>query len=466
MPKPSLQAASRQPPAAGIRPAAYTNTLVVGLGKTGLSCARYLRSVGARVTVTDSRSAPPGLERLRQELTDVAVSVGGFQTEPFAAADRLVVSPGVPLSEPYVAAALQRGVPVVGDVELFAQAARAPVAAITGSNGKSTVTSLLGQMARLAGTHVAVGGNLGEPVLDLLDEAVELYVVELSSFQLETTETLAPRAATVLNVSADHMDRYPDLAAYAAAKARVLRLAESVIVNRDDPLVVAMSSAAKNSRGFTLGLPERGDFGLLDHRGEPWLARGARRLLPAREVPLAGRHNLANTLAALALGEACGLPLDPMIEALRDFRGLPHRTSLVAVKDGISWYDDSKGTNPGATIAALQGLVSPDGPARAVLVAGGDCKGADFSALAPVLAQLARAVVLIGRDAPMIERVLQSSVPLFHASDMDDAVRLAGGAALSGDCVLLSPACASFDMFDDFEHRGRAFAAAVSRLLR
>jgi UDP-N-acetylmuramoylalanine--D-glutamate ligase len=443
---------------------ACSNTLVVGLGKTGLSCVRYLRGQGIPVAVTDSRTAPPGLARLTEEMPDVAVFVGGFQAAVFAAADRLVVSPGVPLSEPAIAAAVARGIPAVGDIELFAEVASAPVAAITGSNGKSTVTSLVGHMARVAGVRVAVGGNLGEPALDLLSDRVELYVLELSSFQLETTESLAPRAATVLNVSADHMDRYRDLAAYAAAKARIFRGAETAIVNRDDPLVAGMVAPTAKSRGFTLNAPEAEDFGLVERAGQPWVSRGTLPLFPGREVPLAGRHNLANALAALAMGEACGLPLDAMVEALRSFRGLPHRTTLVAVKAGVRWYDDSKGTNPGATVAALQGLIGPETFGRAVLIAGGDCKGADFSPLAPVAEQLARAVVLIGRDAPTIERALRGRIPLLHASDMDDAVQLAGNAAQPGDCVLLSPACASFDMFENYEHRGRVFAAAVARL--
>jgi UDP-N-acetylmuramoylalanine--D-glutamate ligase len=438
--------------------------LVVGLGRTGLSCLRYLRGLGLGVAVTDSRAAPPGLDAVRQEMPEVEVCVGGFDEKAFASAGCLVLSPGVPLTDPRVAAALQRGVPVLGDIELFARMAAAPVAAITGSNGKSTVTSLLGHMALTAGRRVAVGGNLGEPALSLLDEGVELYVLELSSFQLETTESLAPRAAAILNISPDHMDRYPCLAAYAEAKARVLRGAEWAIVNRDDPQVAAMAPAPARVRGFTLETPAGADFGLIENQDESWLARGSEPLMPARELPIAGRHNLANALAALALGEACGLPAEPMLAALRTFRGLPHRTVRIAVKGGVSWYDDSKGTNPGATVAALQGLVAPEGTARAVLIAGGDCKGADFSVLATVVPLLARAVVLIGRDAPLIERVLRDRVELLHAADMDEAVRLAGSAARPEDCVLLSPACASFDMFDNFEHRGRVFAEAVGRL--
>ncbi|MEA3278829.1 MAG: UDP-N-acetylmuramoyl-L-alanine--D-glutamate ligase [Pseudomonadota bacterium] len=445
--------------------AAEPKTLVVGLGKTGLSCARYLRAQGLPVAVVDSRPSPPGLGQAREEIPDVALFVGGFEPHVFAAAERLVVSPGVPLDEPQLAAAAARGVPILGDIELFARAAQAPVAAITGSNGKSTVTTLLGQMARLADIRVAVGGNLGDPALDLLAEGVELYVLELSSFQLESTETLEPQVATVLNVSPDHMDRYPDLAAYAAAKARIFRGARTAVLNRDDPVVCAMAPGAHRECGFTLGNPTLDDdFGLREQAGEVWLARGRSPLLAARELAVAGRHNLANALAALAMGEACGLPQDAMIEALRTFKGLPHRTALVAEKRGVRWYDDSKGTNPGATVAALDGLISPRGSTRAVLIAGGDCKGADFSSLVAAVERTARAVVLIGRDALMIERVLAGRVSLLHGKDMDGAVALAAEAAQPGDCVLLSPGCASFDMFDNYEHRGRVFAAAVERL--
>lgn len=440
--------------------------LVVGLGKTGLSCARYLRRQGIEVAVVDSRRTPPGLEEARREMPDLPLFLGAFDPDLFAAADQLVVSPGVSLREPVIAEAAARGVPVQGDIELFARAAQAPVAAITGSNGKSTVTTMLGEMARLAGVETAVGGNLGEPALDLLDEGVELYVLELSSFQLESTRSLRAQVATVLNVSADHMDRYDDLADYAAAKARIFAGAATAVVNRDDPLVQAMAGTAGREVGFTLGVPQRpSDLGVVEHAGAPWLARGGAPLLPAREVAAKGRHNLANALAALAMGQALGLPDAPMCEALRRFAGLPHRTTLVARKGGVDWYDDSKGTNPGATVAALTGLVDPAGTARAVLIAGGDGKGADFAPLAPAVAGSARAVILIGRDAPKIEAVLAGRVAIRHAADMTEAVRLAYEAACPGDCVLLSPACASFDMFDNYEHRGRVFAAAVEALV-
>jgi UDP-N-acetylmuramoylalanine--D-glutamate ligase len=475
-------------------PKTDARTLIVGLGKTGLSCARYLRARGAMVAVADSRANPPGLEPLRQELPDLAVFTGGFRPEVFARADRLVVSPGVPVSEPLIQAALDRGVPVLGDIELFALAllawsgAAAPlpacaptecvpsdtapaspacppsVVAITGSNGKSTVTSLVGAMARGAGVSVAVGGNLGDPALDLLDPAVALYVLELSSFQLETTASLRPLAATVLNLSPDHMDRYPDFAAYVAAKARIYRTAEVAVVNRDDPAAAAIPHSALREIGFSLEAPRRaGDFGVLPRSDGAWLAQGDRPLLPAADLAIAGRHNLANALAALALGSACGLPEGAMLDSLRRFRGLPHRSVLVGSRDGVRWYDDSKGTNPGATVAALEGLVQPGSPTRVVLIAGGDGKGADFGPLGPAVERSARAVVLFGRDAPQIEAVLTGAVPVLHAADMADAVRLAAGAAQPGDCVLLSPACASFDMFDNYEHRGRVFTQAVEK---
>lgn len=436
--------------------------LVVGLGKTGASVARFLTQRGAAVAVTDTRLTPPGLEALRQDLPDVALFLGGFDRTAFAAAELLVVSPGVSVEEPLIREARARGVPVVGDIELFAQEAAAPVAAITGSNGKSTTTTLLGEMARIAGRRVAVGGNLGDPVLDLLDPAVELYVLELSSFQLETVDSLAPVVATVLNVSADHLDRYPDIDAYAAAKARIFQRAQVAVVNRDDPRVCAMPGG-RWRRGFTLGEPLPGDFGVALRDGAPWICRGAEALMPAREVAVPGRHNLANALAALAMGDALGLPFPAMREALRSFRGLPHRTALVGELRGVRFYDDSKGTNVGSTVAALDGF--DDGTqARTVLIAGGDGKGQDFGPLGPAIRRCARCVVLIGRDAPLIEAALDPTTTRVRARDMAEAVRLALEAAEPGDRVLLSPACASFDMFRNYEHRGEVFADAVRRL--
>ncbi|MEA3640203.1 MAG: UDP-N-acetylmuramoyl-L-alanine--D-glutamate ligase [Lamprobacter sp.] len=444
--------------------------VVVGLGKTGLSCVRWLRAQGAEVAVMDTRTTPPALRQLQMELPDTAVLLGGFDVSLLAAADEIVVSPGIPLDRPELRTAADSGIPIIGDIELFARTATAPVIAITGSNGKSTVTTLVGQMMRHAGLDAAVGGNLGIPVLDLMRADADWYVLELSSFQLETTTGLAARAATVLNLSPDHLDRYPSMAAYGAAKARIFTHAERALVNRDDPIASALAAEVNDQVGFSLGEPaSEADFGLLTHNQEVWLAQGQRRLMPATDVRMPGRHNLANALAALALANMAGASPETGCELLRNFPGLPHRSELVRDRRGVRWINDSKGTNPGATMAALAGIVNdtgdPDGVAgMAVLIAGGDSKGADFFALSRVAQRYARAVVLIGRDAALIEQALRDVVPLFRAADMDEAVQMADRLAQPGDSVLLSPACASFDMFEDYQHRGRAFAAAVAGL--
>ncbi len=442
-----------------------SKTLIVGLGKTGLSCARFFAARGIPAAVIDSREDPPGLESLRSELPDTALFLGRFDPVVFEEAEQLVVSPGVSLKEPLIQQALARGIPVIGDVELFATQAPAPVVAITGSNGKSTVTSLLGEMAQQAGLRVKVGGNLGEPALDLLDEDAQLYVLELSSFQLETTRSLCPAAAVVLNLTPDHMDRYDDVGAYGAAKAVIYQGAHKRIFNLDDAAVMAMRQGGGDDLFFTLGEPETGCFGLRRYEGAVWICQGEQKLMPAADLPVPGSHNRANALAALALGSAIGLRMEGMLAALRRFHGLPHRTQFVAEHQGVRWYNDSKGTNVGACVAALEGLDS-ETEGKTVLIAGGECKGADFAPLVPVVACAVRAVVLIGRDAPSLERVLTGIVPLYHAEDMDEAVQAAAQQARPGDRVLLSPACASFDMFDNYEDRGRCFMDAVTRFIQ
>ncbi|MCU7838633.1 MAG: UDP-N-acetylmuramoyl-L-alanine--D-glutamate ligase [Candidatus Thiodiazotropha sp. (ex Troendleina suluensis)] len=439
-------------------------TLIVGLGVTGLSCVRHLAAQGVSLAVTDSREQPPGLEALRKEFPDMALFLGGFQPEAFQAASQLVVSPGISLDEPLIQAAREQGIEIVGDVELFARAVKAPVVAITGSNGKSTVTTLLGEMARMAGVRVAIGGNLGEPALALLDEAVELYVLELSSFQLESTWSLTPMAAVVLNISPDHMDRYRDVDAYASTKATLYDGTEVTVINRDDPRVAGMANQQATMVGFTLKTPSGSDFGLHERDGVSWLSEGHTPLMPVSELRIPGRHNVANALAALALGSAVGLPQNDMLAALRSYSGLPHRTQWIADKRGLRWYNDSKGTNVGATVAALEGLHPDSGTSRSILIAGGECKDADFSALAPVVERTARAVILIGRDASLIESALIGHCPLMHATSLIEAVQQAVEFAQPGDRVLLSPACASFDMFKDFEARGEAFIQAVEAL--
>ena len=441
-------------------PQHHNKTLVVGLGRTGLSCVRFLAAHGAEVAVTDSRARPPALAQLRELVPQAAVFVGGFSEQALAGADQVLVSPGVAANAPFLNAARARGLPVFGDIELFARSAQAPVVGITGSNGKSTVTTLVGQMAARAGVEVRVGGNLGTPALDLIGDAEPgLYVLELSSFQLEVTESLRCVAAAVLNVSPDHLDRYATLADYAAAKARVYRHCGTAIINRGDPRVHSMVATGQRQISFGLDEPRGTDYGLIEYKDTGWLARGAEPLLPVSDLHIRGAHNAANALAALALSEAAGLPRAAMLATLREFAGLPHRMQYVATRCDVEYYDDSKGTNVGATLAAVAGASRP-----LVLIAGGDGKNQDFAPLAQALAGKARAVVLLGKDAPAIEQVLAGRVPAVRVKDMHAAVAQAAKLAQPGDWVLLSPACSSLDMFDNFEHRGRVFAQAVRGL--
>jgi UDP-N-acetylmuramoylalanine--D-glutamate ligase len=447
--------------------------LVLGLGITGLSMARWLASRGARVRVADTRATPPCAAQLARELPQVTLVTGPFRDASFADADLVSLSPGIALAEPAVAAAAARGVPIVGDIELFAQALPrsnpAKVLAITGSNGKSTVTEMTGAMCRAAGLRTVVAGNIGLPVLDVLLEAqrrpdeaaAEIYVLELSSFQLETTYSLDAHVAACLNLSEDHLDRYASMQDYARAKARVFRGGGVQVLNRQDPWALAMALPGRQVVTFGLDAPptER-DWGLLESGAEAWLAQGAHKLMSIGRLRVTGLHNAANALAALALTRAVELPYQPLLQALAQFEGLPHRVQKVAQFAGVSFFDDSKGTNVGATVAALNGMRQ-----RVVLIAGGDGKGQDFTPLRPALAGHARAVVLIGRDRERIaEAVRGSNIPLLRANDMEEAVRLSFDQAREGDAVLLSPACASFDMFRNYEHRAQVFVQAVRRL--
>ena len=445
--------------------------LVVGAGVTGLSCVRHLLASGCDVRVLDTRQIPPGLAELRQLLPVGDIYLGDWPAAAFAGVDEIIVSPGVGLGAPALVDAAARGVPLRGDIELFARAVTRPVLAITGSNGKSTVTTLVGELLTHAGRTVAVGGNLGTPALDLLaGPPPDAYVLELSSFQLERTASLCPAAACVLNLSPDHIDRHGSFAAYAAAKARVLDGAAVVVLSRDDAAVAALAgglAATQPVVWFGLGAPTGAhDFGLLQRDGAPWLARGDEALLPAAALRLPGRHNIANALAALALVEALGVPLADALPALRQFAGLPHRTQWVAERAGVAWYDDSKGTNVGATLAAINGLAPSRPSGRLVLVLGGQGKGQDFAPLRGALAIHGRAAVLIGEDADAIDRALDDAVPVHRAVDMNAAVTAAAALAEPGDGVLLSPACASFDMFGGYAARGEAFVRAVHALAR
>jgi len=445
--------------------------LVLGLGETGLSALRWLNGQGANLSVADTRQTPPGMAILKAELPNVKLHTGPFADAVFNNAEIIVISPGVPMSEPLVQAAIKKGIPVVGDVELFAQykPAKAKVIAITGANGKSTVTTLVGEMCKAAGLKTVVAGNIGLPVLDTLDGQVpDVYVLELSSFQLETTSNLNADAATVLNISEDHMDRYDGLDDYARAKARVFFGGGTQVLNRQDAW--SMDMALQGHVVVTFGLDKalnETDFGLETQAGVTKLMRGSHAILATNEMKIAGLHNAANALAALALCEAIGLPESSIIKGLQEYKGLPHRVEWVMDICNVAFYDDSKGTNVGATYAALQGLVGQNDNKKIVLIAGGDGKGQDFSPLTEIVAKNARAVVLIGRDAARIESVLnETKVDLIKAESLEAAVKVAYRFAKSGDAVLLSPACASFDMFRNYVHRAEVFVQSVKALAK
>ena len=477
--------------------------LVLGLGASGLAMARWCARAGAQVTVADTRSAPPQLALLQAELPSVRFIAGPLSAELVAGQDVTSVyrSPGLAPQEiaPVVDAARAIGLPVGGELDLFAKALAAlaqqhgyapKVLAITGTNGKTTVTALTGQLLVHAGWSVAVAGNIGPSLLDTLahhldaENLPQAWVLELSSFQLEGVQDFAPSAAVVLNITQDHLDWHGSMAAYAAAKARVFGAQGCMVLNRQDEAVMAMLPAPLKLKGgklqprwhttFGSNLPQQpGDFGLEEVNGMRWLVRAhdeagpdgslfLQRLLPADVLRIRGLHNACNALAALALAQAAGCPLAPLLFGLREYRGEPHRVQSLGLVDGIEYFDDSKGTNVGATVAALHGL----GPQqRIVLILGGLGKGQDFAPLAAPVAQYVRAVVLIGRDAPAIRQALApTGVALHDAADLPSAVRLARAQAQPGDAVLLSPACASMDMFRDYAHRAQVFTEAVQAL--
>jgi UDP-N-acetylmuramoylalanine--D-glutamate ligase len=437
---------------------AGTRALVLGLGRTGLSCARYLARKGLAVRVADTRSQPPGTDELRAQVPDAELRTGAFDFSLLDGSAQVVISPGLSLREPVAAEALRRGLPVVGDIELFAREAQAPIAAVTGTNGKSTVTVLLADLANAAGRTAVAGGNIGVPALDLLEGTVpELYVLELSSFQLETTHSLRTTTATVLNVTPDHMDRYDTLADYAATKARIFDGCDVAVVNSDDAVVRDMPRAGQRVISFSLA-SGAADYAL-ERQPEPMIVRRGEPLLPLSALRIQGLHNAANAMAALAMCEALEIPRGAAIDALAAFPGLPHRAQWVADVGGVRFVNDSKGTNVGATLAAVAGM---DGPL--VVIAGGDGKNQDFSDLRAAFRDKVTHVVLIGRDAPRLEEALAGICTTERAVDMPAAVRAARLAAQPGSTVLLSPACASLDMFRDYTHRGDVFAAAVRGL--
>ena len=445
-------------------------TLVVGLGLSGRAICRHLGRLGVPFMVADTRERPPGLDDVRAAHPGVVIHCGPLTDLDLAEVEEAVVSPGVDPQTPGLEALAGRtrdatGEPVlVGEIALFVRAARAPIAAITGSNAKSTVTTLVGEMAREAGVRVAVGGNLGTPALDLLATTpdAELFVLELSSFQLETTPCLGAETAAFLNLSEDHLDRHGDMAGYRAAKRGIFRGARHAVVNAEDPSTWPATALPAQDR-FTTRLPEGDEWGIARRDGRDWLMHGDTPLMPADEMRLPGRHNQANALAALAMGHHLGLPLAAMVAVLRRFPGLPHRGELVAEVDGVRWINDSKGTNVGATLAAIDGL-GPTLEGRLILLAGGVGKGADFRPLAAPLARYGRGAILFGRDAGRLEDALRGRLPVTRVEDLQAAVARAADIAMAGDCVLLSPACASLDQFSDYQARGAAFCGAVRRL--
>jgi UDP-N-acetylmuramoylalanine--D-glutamate ligase len=437
------------------RPADY---VVVGLGLTGRSCVRFLRDRGATVVAMDTRAEPPCADDVRRECPEARVLTGGLDADELAACGRIILSPGVPTSDPFLRAAVAGGVDLVGDIELFAETAQAPVVAITGTNGKSTVTVLVTEMLQAAGIVTRTGGNLGPPALDLIqDHEPDAYVLELSSFQLELTRTLAPRVACILNISPDHLDRHGSYDRYLRAKARILDGAETAVMNADDPATAALTCSGKRV-DFTLRQPRDGMFGLRETASGTVLAGPAGAYLAVDDLKLAGRHNAGNALAAIAICSEFG-PVGPeMVRALTSFRGLEHRAEVVAEIEGVTFINDSKATNPGASCASIEGLCSGR---SGVLIAGGDPKGADFSELADAAARHMHTVVLIGAASEQIDRALNGRIASLYATDLHAAVSAAARLARPGEVVLLSPGCASFDMFDDYEHRGRVFRQAV-----
>jgi UDP-N-acetylmuramoylalanine--D-glutamate ligase len=432
--------------------------LVVGLGASGASALRYLVREGARVTATDSRAAPAGLAELQQQFPDVAFHCGAFGAPaPLSQYAEAVLSPGVALDEPFVRELAAAGVSLAGDVELFARAAKAPVIGITGSNGKSTTTTLVGEMALAAGLRAGIGGNLGTPALDLLRDDAQLYVLELSSFQLETTHSLSCLAATILNLSQDHLDRHGTMERYGAIKARIFERCGTAVTNREDAAVMALSP--DDAVSFGANPPLAGHYGLILRDGDTWLSVGDARLLKLSELKIYGLHNAANALAALALADAAGIPREASLRALRAFGGLAHRCQFVAEIDGVQYFNDSKGTNVGSTLAALNGL-----PEGIVWLAGGQGKGQSFTELRAALAAKGRAAILFGEDAARIEADIQGALPVYREPDMLAALARARGMARRGDRVLLSPACASFDQFKSYVDRGNRFRAAVEAM--
>ena len=440
--------------------------VVAGLGISGVSAVNFLHEHGYRVAVTDSREVPPGHDKIPAE---VQTSFGLFDQDLLLQAEEIIISPGLDPKLPEIQAAIAKGIPVVSEIQILRRATDKPIVAITGSNAKSTVTTLIGLMAQEAGVKVAVGGNLGRPALDLTHDDPDVYILELSSFQLETTSNLNAEVAVVLNMSEDHLDRHGDMFGYHTAKHRIFQGVKKVVFNRDDSLTRPLVPDATPMQSFGLNAPDLNQYGVLrDDDGSIWLARGRERLLASADLYIQGTHNVANALACLALGEAIGLPLDCMLNTLKTFKGLEHRCEFVKELHGVRYYNDSKGTNIGATLAAIDGLGAAIEvkKGKVAIILGGQGKGQDFTALRESLEKYAKVAVLIGEDRPIIEKAIAGTTSLLHAASLEEAVALCQSHTQAQDVVLLSPACASFDMFKGgYNERGHQFVACVNALV-
>ena len=438
------------------------DTVVVGLGKTGVSVVSYFIDRGESVAVVDTRDQPPGFDFIKKQYPQVPVYLGSYDKDILSNTKKLIVSPGVSIAEPAIQKAVFAGVELSSDVEIFCQLVDTPIVAVTGSNGKSTVVSMLKEMVEQSGLSAQLAGNIGTPVLDVIAFGKpDFYILELSSFQLETLSSLNAVAALVLNISADHMDRYANISEYISAKQTIYDGDGHMIINTDDAQVVAMQESNRNSISYGLSESDINDFGIRVIKDQRWLCQGAKNLMLESELKLKGNHNVSNALACLALGSAIKLPMQGMLNVLRQFSGLPHRCQWVANIDGVDWYNDSKGTNVGASCAAIESLSEEQ---TVILIAGGDGKHADFSPLAEVIARCVRMVILIGKDAGKIDQVLKDKDSRLFATSMEAAVNTAAKLANTGEVVLLSPACASQDMFTDYQHRGELFCNAVHEL--
>jgi UDP-N-acetylmuramoylalanine--D-glutamate ligase len=438
--------------------------IILGLGQTGFSLARYLAPQHKNIIVCDTRSQPPQLAAFKKAYPDIPVYCGPLQADLILQAERILISPGLSVHEPLIAQAIKKGIPIVSDIQLFADAAQAPIVGITGTNAKGTVTTLLALIAERAGKEVLIGGNIGTPALDLLTHPTpDLYILELSSFQLESTQHLPLEAATILNVSVDHLDHHRDMEEYIAAKQRIYQHAKHCIFNRADSNTYPPQDD-KTHWSFALDSPKNDrEYGYKKDKHQGWLMHGDQVLLPAHELQISGLHNIENALAALALGSAIGLPQEPMLHAIREFKGLRHRCEFVRQHQGVRWYNDSKATNIGATMAALKGLAH-DAHQKIILIAGGDGKSANFDELRPLIKAHVATAILLGKDAPLLEKSWQGVTQIELVPDLSSAVTLAAQLAQENDIVLLSPACSSLDMFKNFEERGEMFVKYVEQL--